>query len=97
MDERDHFYMTFVSSLSTEEHQDNTPSHFITPLPKPLELNKNEWEVGLAEISFPHNWCNHLNEEGWVSVYGQNNRTVLERFHIPGGYYKNFQLFQDIF
>jgi hypothetical protein len=36
---------------------ENKISHFITRLPKPIEL-KGEWEVGLSEFFYPHTWYN---------------------------------------
>lgn len=36
---------------------ENKISHFLTRLPKPIEL-KGSWEVGLCEMMYPHTWYN---------------------------------------
>ena len=39
----------------------NRPNHFKTPLDRPLELEKDKWEVALAEINYPHSWLKSVN------------------------------------
>lgn len=51
------FYVTLPSDSSMKYFIDNKISHFITRLPKPIEL-KGEWEVGLSEFFYPHTWYN---------------------------------------
>ena len=51
------FYLTLPSNSSMGYHPDNSLNHYITQLPRAVELN-GEWEVGLAEIQYPHSWYN---------------------------------------
>ena len=41
---------------------DNKTSNFLTKLPRTLQLD-GEWEVGLAEIDYPHTWYNIRRKE----------------------------------
>lgn len=41
----------------------NQPNHFKTPLDRPLELQKDKWEVALAEINYPHSWQKSLSNK----------------------------------
>lgn len=51
------FYVTLPSDSSMKYFTENKISHFITRLPKPIEL-KGDWEVGLSEFFYPHTWYN---------------------------------------
>lgn len=51
------FFMSLPSDSSRRYFPDNKVSHFITQLPIPISL-RGEWEVGLAEIIYPHTWYN---------------------------------------
>ena len=44
---------------------DNKTSNFVTKLSRTLQLD-GEWEVGLAEINYPHTW--YIIHEGRNSV-----------------------------
>ena len=61
------FYITLLSDSSMEYYPDNTVAKFTTKLPEAVELN-GDYEVGLAEIIYPHTWCNINNTKGdfWV-------------------------------
>ena len=52
-----HFYLTLPSNSSFDYYPNNTAAHYFTKLPKDVSLD-GEWEVGLAEIDFPHSWFN---------------------------------------
>lgn len=52
-----HFYLTLPSNSSTKFYPNNTLAHFTTKLRQAISLHE-DWEVGLAEISFPKNWYN---------------------------------------
>ena len=62
-------------------------------------MNKNEWEVGLAEIGFPHSWLNLTEEEGIINVVIQTRRgkVTYSRIKIPFGFYSNFEEFKNVF
>lgn len=51
------FYITLPSNSPAAFHQQNTISHYITQLPRTINL-EGEWEVGLSEILYPHSWNN---------------------------------------
>jgi hypothetical protein len=40
----------------------NTLTHYTTKLPKITDLDE-PWEIGLAEIKYPHSWYNVKNNE----------------------------------
>ena len=50
------FYLTLPSDASLRIYPDNATSHFKTLLAKPLDLEKDSWEVGLVEIVHPSRW-----------------------------------------
>ena len=71
----DHFYVTLPSNSSEDYYGKQPMSSFKTRLAKPIELDVDDWEVGLAEIIYPHSWHNVadgkfriklLNEGEWV-------------------------------
>jgi len=49
------FQVTLVSNVKSNEQ--NKSAEFETALAKPIESN-GSWEVGLMEMSYPHNWFN---------------------------------------
>ena len=51
------FYLTLPSNASMKMYPDNTLAHYITDLPRRIDLT-GEWEYGLAEIQYPHTWYN---------------------------------------
>ena len=53
-----HFYLTLPSNSSEKYYGKQPLNHFKTRLPYPLNLDVNEWEVGLAEIIYPYTWKN---------------------------------------
>ena len=61
----------------------NRPNHFKTPLDRPLELPKRDWEVALAEINYPHSWSKSINTSYlWYHVRKINYVWVPDKF-IP--------------
>ena len=55
---KDQFYVTLPSNSSKIYYGVQSMSNYKTMLCKPLQLNVEEWEVGLAELIFPHSWKN---------------------------------------
>ena len=51
------FYLTLPSDSSMDYFPDNTMTEFRVKLPHTIHLS-GDWEVGLAEISYPVNWSN---------------------------------------
>ena len=76
------FYLTLPSNSSMHHYPENSPSDFITELPKPIDLKTNNYEVGLAEIQYPNTYTNL--DEGWIRLK-LGNRT--EEINLPSGLY----------
>ena len=51
------FYLTLPSNSSFDYFENNTVTNYVTKLCKPINL-QGDWEVGLAEIQYPHTWYN---------------------------------------
>lgn len=78
-----------------EYFHNNTLTTYTTRLPQPLDL-KGSWEVGLAEIQYPHSWFNVREGELWLEmvVGGSENHAGVEfdpgaavRLKVKPGYY----------
>ena len=79
-------------------YSDNTLTNFVTRLPRRIEL-EGQWEVGLVEIQYPHNWYNvpsNTDRLMTLSRVGENSRIDMNYFEIPPGYYKPDVLLQRI-
>ena len=92
------FYITLASNSSMQYYKHNTMSDFTTRLPNNIELTR-DWEVGLVEVQYPHNWYNVptskrnrsftlrskavTDPEGPIGAYS---------FFIPEGYYSSVEL-----
>ena len=57
----DHFYVTLPSNSSEQYFGKQPLCNYKTRLVKPVQLAVEEWEVGLAEIIYPHSWNNIRN------------------------------------
>lgn len=79
------FYITLPSDSSQRFFPENTLSHFVTQLPTPVTLN-GEWEVGLAEIIYPHTWYN-VNASNNLFGFDLGDGQLSSR-RIPPGYYE---------
>ena len=51
------FYLVLPSNSSMKYFPSNTLTEYTTHLAKEIDL-QDEWEVGLAEIQYPHAWYN---------------------------------------
>ena len=72
---------------------DNKTSNFVTKLSRTLQLNR-EWEVGLAEIVYPHTWYNIRKGKNSVEFYAPDNLYLVFKtaeFSIQPGYYEKVQ------
>ena len=78
------FYVTLPSDSSMEYFPNNTISHFVTHLPRPIELT-GEWEVGVSEFSFPHTFYN-INETNNTYVYDLGDGRIYDGEITPGYY-----------
>lgn len=80
------FYLTLPSDSSLNFYSDNKISQFFTRLPQPLQLI-GEWEVGLAEIIYPHMW-NNISDDTNEFMYDIGNG-ILKKGKIACGYYES--------
>lgn len=64
------FYVTLLSDGSMETFPENTQCCFRTNLPKPIQIDKEEWEVALVEIIHPIQAHN-------ITVAESNFRVIL--------------------
>ena len=87
------FYVTLPSNNSMEYFPDNKTSNFVTKLSRTLQLD-GEWEVGLAEIDYPHIWYNVREGKNSVEIYAPDNLHLVFKtaeFSIQPGYYEKVQ------
>ena len=56
----DDFYMVLPSNVHWSAEPPNTTGNYKTPLPKPLELEQDRWQVALTEISYPQSWSKEI-------------------------------------
>lgn len=92
----DHFYLTLPSDSLAKYFPDNTVATFVTKLPERIRLEGN-YEIGLAEIIFPHSWNNFENERGqfWLAIVGIGRHRV-QRIVLPSGYYENGSILANV-
>ena len=84
--EEDGFYITLPSNTSLDLFPENTSASFMVRLFKPLDL-RGEWEVGLAEIQYPHTWYTIPQAQKFI-VYNEGGEAKW-RYHLRQGYYDN--------
>ncbi|KAJ8018312.1 hypothetical protein HOLleu_43764 [Holothuria leucospilota] len=77
------FYVTLPSNSSPLLYPDNTVTHYQVKLSQPISL-EGQWEVGLAEMIYPHQWYN-IDEECEYS-YTVNGHQWWRK-QIDPGYY----------
>ncbi len=81
----DDFYLVLPSNASMTRHPNNTLAQYITNLPRRICLpgGGGEWECGLTEINYPHDWYNVRKARLTVEHYGE---TVTDAY-FEDGYY----------
>ena len=84
-----HFYVTLPSDSSAGYYPNNTVARFITKLPERIRI-EGEYEVGLAEIIYPHSWYNIDNEDKkyWLAAVPENEAT-FPKLYLESGYYED--------
>ena len=68
--------------------------NYKTMLSMPLHLNPQEWEVGLAELIFPHTWKNITMGKFKVKMY-KEDKWVNQNVEIPEALYSSKQQLID--
>ena len=81
------FYLTLPSNASMKMYPDNTLAHYITDLPRRIDLT-GEWECGLAEIQYPHTWYNVTDEDVWFFLNEKNPTGLVPSMKLASGYYR---------
>ena len=91
------FYLVLPSNSSLDFFPQNTLTEYTTCLPNTINLT-GDWEVGLVEIQYPHNWYNVPAEESCrtfrvrcQSADNENGPQAAYDFMIPAGYYHRVQ------
>lgn len=81
-----HFHVTLPSDSSMNYYPGNTVAHYVTRLSERIHLD-GEYEVGLAEIIYPHSWLNFNNEDKkyWIATWESGLRS--DKTYIKSGYY----------
>lgn len=79
------FYLVLPSDSSRQLFPHNTLTHFTTKLPRPITL-AGEWEVGLVEIQYPHNWYNLHNRHAWFK-FKLSHDEDFRTFSLKSGFY----------
>ena len=82
------FYLTLPSNASMKMYPDNTLTHYITDLPRLIDLT-GEWECGLAEIQYLHTWYNIGMYDTWFFLNETIAMGLTPSAKISAGYYKS--------
>ena len=75
------FYPVLPSNSSMDIHPNNTLAQYITNLPRRISLH-GEWECGLTEIHYPHDWYNVRNARMVV-----DHDECMHTMYLDDGYY----------
>ena len=75
------FYLVLPSNSSMDIHPNNTLAQYITNLPRRISLH-GDWECGLTEIHYPHDWYNVRNTR-MVVEHEESTHNV----YLDDGYY----------
>ena len=81
------FYVMLPSNSSMQYFPDNKTFNFVTKLSRTLQLD-GEWEVGLAEIDYPHTWYNICEGNSSVEIYAPDKWFQVFNTVQPGYYEK---------
>jgi hypothetical protein len=89
-----HFHVTLPSDSSMSYFPDNTIAHFTTQLPETIQLD-GDYEVGLAEIIYPHSWYNldNLRRQYWVGVKPEGRE--VRSYYVKSGFYADGTVFAN--
>ena len=86
----DHFYVTLPSNSSEDVYGKQPMSSYRTHLAKNLQLDVDEWEVGLAELIYPHTW-NNISEGKFRIRFLEQNVWEWKEAEIPSALYETPQ------
>ena len=83
------FYLVLPSNSSMDIHPNNTLAQYITNLPRRISLY-GEWECGLTEIHYPHDWYNVRNARMVVE-----HEESVHNVYLDDGYYDSPETFVE--
>lgn len=86
----DQFYITLPSNSSEEVYGRQPMSSYKTHLAHPVQLDVKDWEVGLAEIIYPHTW-NNITEGHFRIRLLEQSEWVWKIIEIPAALYETPQ------
>lgn len=69
----DHFYVSLPSNSSKKYYGVQSMSNFRTKLAREINLDVNQWEVGLSNIIYPISWHNLINATFKVKTLNYND------------------------
>ena len=83
------FYLTLPSDRSAKYYPENTTACFKTKLSARIELD-GEYEVGLAQLIYPHSWFNfnNTNKACYIDFVYENDNSSI-RVVFPSGQFTN--------
>lgn len=81
---RDQYIVLPSNVKHIEGEKINKPNNFKVPLDRPLELDKTKWEVGLAEINYPHSWGKAIKSSKLWYNFQKINYKFVAATSIPG-------------
>lgn len=92
--------MTLPSNVKSNVRKNKT-SHFLTELPKAIEIERENWEAALVEIDYPHSWYNVQPRECRFSIFkasNSNKNQVRKQVIVltPGYYNSPQEIIRDI-
>ena len=81
-------HITLPSDSSMQYYPDNTIAHYVTKLPERIHLD-GDYEIGLAEIIYPHSWYNidNYDDKYWFALTLVG--TMSAKQYLPSGYYNS--------
>jgi hypothetical protein len=83
------FYLTLPSDSSYATFPENSVACFKTKLSERIEL-EGDYEIGLAELIYPHSWLNFKNnDDGEYYAYLINNDGERTDYTFSSGQYRN--------
>ena len=86
--EQNSFMVVFTSDTSKDIHPENSPSHFLFNLPRPLDFSDRNWEVRLVNITLPkilqtYRWFSICLRGVGESIMGKQYSSLLSTVHCP--------------
>lgn len=77
------FYITLISDSSKGFYPRNTQSSFRTKLAKPIDIDKQNWEMALVEIIVPTEVKNVTEEERYFNIVTRDPQLAAEFAKLP--------------